>query len=575
MLQPPAHASSKHQQTEIAHPFVEIHFSSYHPPSIRQFDHSIELFSLKLPSSQFIERKSHSVPVHRHFQRHSVDIMIEGPDVFDYLVWDKNDEEWEIVQPKLRQRSTLHAVEDLGTAKFGSTAKWVSPMSIGGYNIIYRLKVEGFDSEVLVRRPIPCYAQFPVEKTSIEAATMMYLEKHTKIPVARTFFHGEDPKLGSFIIMEYIEHPQCMSTAHNATNEDVSKPFTLNPDIPEEVLQNHYQHVAACLLELSQHTFPRIGSLVEVNPGTFSIAARPVTKNMNDMLQLANIPGVILPPQLKTYQTVDEYYVWLAEMHIAQLVFQQNDLVRTEQECRNKYVARQLFRRLARDGKLSKFGFKEDNWSAQSKTKSMKLSSMPSNSDSFRLYCDDLRPANILLTASDAITAIIDWEFTYAAPSQFSLDPPWWLLLDTPDQWDAGLDNWITLYEPRLETWISAMKKAEEDTKLNGGIAGVPLSTYMRESWETGRFWLTYVARKSWAFETIFWKYLDERFFGPREQGLPRNHYWKARIDLLSEDERNAMEPFVEQKMETRKERKIVDWDPEAAKGRFAEMLFD
>ena len=35
------------------------------------------------------------------------------------------------------------------------------------------------------------------------------------------------------------------------------------------------------------------------------------------------------------------------------------------------------------------------------------------------------------------------------------------------------------------------------------------------------------------------------------------------------------MEPFVKRKMETRKERKIVDWDPEAAKGRFAEMLFD
>lgn len=171
--------------------------------------------------------------------------------------------------------------------------------------------------------------------------------------------------------------------------------------------------------------------------------------------------------------------------------------------------------------------------------------------------------------------AIIDWEFTYAATSQFSLDPPWWLLLDTPDQWDAGIDNWITIYEPRLETWISAMEKAEEDTRLNNGIAGVPLSTYMHESWETGRLWLTYAARKSWAFETIFWKYLDERFFRPREQGLPRNHYWKARIDLLSEDERIAMEPFVQQKMEAGKERKIVDWDPNAAKDRFAEMLFD
>lgn len=103
--------------------------------------------------------------------------MAEGPDDFDYLVWDKNDEEWEKVKQQLRQPSTLQAVEDLATTKFGSTAKWISPMNIGGYNIIYRLKVDGLDSEVLLRRPIPCYAQFPVEKTSIEAATMMYLEK--------------------------------------------------------------------------------------------------------------------------------------------------------------------------------------------------------------------------------------------------------------------------------------------------------------------------------------------------------------------------------------------------------------
>ena len=54
------------------------------------------------------------------------------------------------MQLKLRQRSTLHAVEDLGTAKFGSIAKWVSLMNIGGYNIIYKFKVKGFDFEVLV-----------------------------------------------------------------------------------------------------------------------------------------------------------------------------------------------------------------------------------------------------------------------------------------------------------------------------------------------------------------------------------------------------------------------------------------
>jgi hypothetical protein len=43
----------------------------------------------------------------------------------------------------------------------------------------------------------------------------------------------------------------------------------------------------------------------------------------------------------------------------------------------------------------------------------------------------------------------------------------------------------------------------------------------------------------------------------------------------LSDDERNAMELFVERKMEARKERKVVDWEPEAAKSRFAEILFN
>jgi hypothetical protein len=55
---------------------------------------------------------------------------------------------------------------------------------------------------------------------------------------------------------------------------------------------------------------------------------------MNDMLQLASIPHAILPPENKTYCTTDEWYVALAEMHMAQLIFQHNDLVTTEDDCR-------------------------------------------------------------------------------------------------------------------------------------------------------------------------------------------------------------------------------------------------
>jgi hypothetical protein len=97
---------------------------------------------------------------------------------------------------------------------------------------------------------------------------------------------------------------------------------------------------------------------------------------MNNMLQLANIPRAVLPPGDSTYRTADEWYIALAEMHITQLVFQHNDLVTTADDCRDKYVARQLFRKLAKQGQLSTFGFMEDDWSAQSKSQASTLAQL-------------------------------------------------------------------------------------------------------------------------------------------------------------------------------------------------------
>lgn len=225
------------------------------------------------------------------------------------------------------------------------------------------------------------------------------------------------------------------------------------------------------------------------------MAGRPITHNMTDMVRLANIPNAVLPPEGKTYGTADEWYVALAEMHIAQLIFQHNDLVLSEDDCRNKYVARQIFRRLAKQGRLSTFGFAEDDWSAQSSKimPSTTLSLVPVGSHSFRLWGDDFRAGNILLNGSDNIVAVIDWESAYAAPTQFILDPPWCLLLDLAETWSSDIDNWREIYDLRLKTWLSAMKRAEEGME-EPGPRPIALSTYMRKSWETGRFWFNYGA---------------------------------------------------------------------------------
>lgn len=361
-----------------------------------------------------------------------------------------------------------------------------------------------------------------------------------------------------------------MGQALEAPREDPDETPVLNPDISESKLKALYFKMARCVLQLAQPTFPRIGALAEAGPESYCVTGRPITLNMSNMVQLSNIPKSIFPPEGTTYQTADAWYVALAEMQIATLLFQHNDMVFSEDDCRTKYVARQLFRRLAKQGRLATFGFSEDDWSARSQHARAALP-MPDGSGSFRLWADDFRPANILVDGKDDIIGAIDWEFAYVGPTQFVLDAPWWLLLDVPDMWDDGIEDWANVYERRLETWLSAMEGAEQDMSPSC----LSLSAYMRESWETGRFWLDYAARKSWAFDTIYWKYLDERFFGERERHVPKEDLWRTRVHLLTEEEQAAMEPLVRTKMEESKERVLVEWDTAEAMRRLSSFLFD
>ncbi|KAG9240288.1 phosphotransferase [Calycina marina] len=448
---------------------------------------------------------------------------------FDELAWDKNDEEWEHAKKALSKKSLCRRLELLVAEKFGKPATWITPMIIGGFNNLYRIRVEDFSPDVLVRRPYVSQAQLPEEKTLREAATAKYIQQNTKIPIPRVLFYSDFSDVGPFIIMERIENKSTLSHALTTPGVDRSITHALDPNISQTTLKDLYLKVANIILELSYHKFTRIGSLVEADDGSFSVGGRPITQNMSDMLPLANIPSAVFSPEHKTFKSSDEYYLNLAQGHLVQLIFQQNDLVKSADDCRNKYVARQLFCQLAEQGRLSIFGFAEDDW----------------------LYGDDLRPGNILINDANEVVSVIDWEFTYTAPTQFVLDPPWWLLLDTPEMWDAGIDDWAENYELRLETWLSAMIEAEESAGSECKSTEFPLSAYMRESWETGRF------------------------FGRREDHVEKNELWKTRVHLLSEGARNAMEPFVTRKVEEKKERKLAEWDPEAARSRLKEVLLN
>lgn len=260
------------------------------------------------------------------------------------------------------------------------------------------------------------------------------------------------------------------------------------------------------------------------------------------------MPTGILPD--KTYDTTKEWYGALTGMHMAQLALQYNDAAEDDGDVRDKYVARKLFRRVIGENKV--FPDRDDA------------------SGGFKLFSQGLRPANILLDENLRVVGVIDWEFAYAAPAVFTFDPPWWLLLLEPESWPGGYREWIKAYEPRLNTFLHVLEVQEGKMGLcsSGAAAAEPLSESMRKSWEARDWMVNYGVSDSWAFDFIWWKFLDERYFGPNEAQDSR-----ARIHLLSESQKAGMSELVATKAGEWANRRIFEWDEASAVARVGSLL--
>jgi hypothetical protein len=210
-------------------------------------------------------------------------------------------------------------------------------------------------------------------------------------------------------------------------------------------------------------------------------------------------------------------------------------------------VARQLFYKLAKDKRLS----------------------VPCHENGpFKLWCDDFRPANVLLNDDHHLAGVVDWEFTYAAPVEFSYAPPWWLLIEKPEFWSEGIEDWTRVFERRLETFLEAMRQCEDMGDQQGQCR---LSDRMRQSWKTGDFWVVYALLHSFAFDAIYWQKIDQRFFGPTKTKDP-NEAWKERSYLLDQNQRSEMERLVTTKLEEMEDR-VLAWDPDEYTVNFGQRL--
>ncbi|KAI1096437.1 phosphotransferase family protein [Rostrohypoxylon terebratum] len=473
----------------------------------------------------------------------------------DDIVWRKLDEATEEWDKSIRKADIYRAVVNFILKYKDGPGEQMHRVIKGGYNVIYRLEYKD-GSSVIMRVPIKGLVPFSDEKVRYEVATMRYVAANTTIPIPHVYHYGtaaENPtSLGPFIIMDYIDHHQNMSRELLDSTLPIDKHPVLDPNINEEKLEILYAQMANILLQLSMLKFPRIGSLVEGGEKSISVKGRPLTANMTDIIIHTNAPTSVLPEPSRTFDTEDEWCSALADMHMAQLSFQHNDAVEDEDDARDKYVARQLFRNLAKEKRIVPKG--------------------SDLNDRFRLFSEDFRPVNVLLDKDLKIVSVIDWEFAYAAPAQFSYDPPWWLLLEEPECWPGGYQAWMEAYEPRLRTFLRVLE-AEEKKMADADIAGkmdnltladddksskIPLSQRMRESWEKRTWMVSYAARKSWAFDFVWWKFLDEKYFGPNE-----DQDYKARLELLSQPQRDAIDSFVARKMEELEDGEKVNFGDE------------
>lgn len=387
----------------------------------------------------------------------------------------------------------------------------------GSFNFSFRFRFSDGGPDAIIRFPKPGHTATSLrdEKVANEVRVMEFISKNTTIPVPHVHSWGltaDSPhQFGPFIIMDYIEGT-LLSTILKQPTESDQEDIVLSPDIDNTALDKIYRQLASYILQLSQLVFTRIGAISKENDSnTWSVTGRPLTYNMNELVTVAGCSNDVLPTL--PFNSTSEYLKFMAKQHLAHLLAQRN-IADDAEIAQARFVARHRYCQL-----ISKYCIDD--------------------SGPFMLFCDDLRPSNMLVNPETLqITAVLDLEFTNAMPAQYTYDPPWWLLLSGPDVWlDRGsMDEFQALYEPRMEQFIRALEEVENMSGV-GGKQPIEshLSARMRKSWAEGRFWFNYAARKSFEMDAVYWAQLQDG---------------GTSTDLLEEDLHTEMQHFCKAKME-------------------------
>lgn len=270
----------------------------------------------------------------------------------------------------------------------------------------------------MFRVPIPSLVAFPEEKTRAEVAAMLHVAKHTTIRVPRVYHWGTaaDNPTGldlPFMIIEFIPHAYDLGTL-------LAQPgLVQRPDLKGDanlIKENLFRQLANMHIQLSQLHSQSMSALDVVENHTVTSGA-PKTFLLNNQIISYHVPQAVFASDIITpIATSRQWFMSIAEKYIAGLLYDENP-DREADEIRSMFVARYLFRQLAQKRKLPQSP-DDDKFSTEG------------NTETFRLWCDDFRPHNMLCNEKGEVQGVIDWEFVYFAPESYIYDPPYWLFID-------------------------------------------------------------------------------------------------------------------------------------------------
>jgi hypothetical protein len=436
--------------------------------------------------------------------------------VFDEIAETDGDNEWKAWLEKVFASRNEIVTFVAGRREEGKAGDFVRYLK-GSFNLSICIKFGDGGPNAIIRFPKPGHTATALrdEKVANEVQFMKYLSQNTTIPLPRVISWGsteESPQqLGPFIIMDYVDGTR-LSTILKQQTENDQEDVVLNPDINDTTLDIVYDQIADYMVQLSELDFTGIGAISE-DPAsnTWSVTGRPLTYNMNELATVSGYPIDKFPTA--QFASVKEYFQNLANEHLIHLRTQRN-LTDDPEDAQKRFIARHRFKQLIPQYCIEDTG-------------------------PFKPFCDDLQPSNMLADPKTLqITAVLDFEFTNAMPAQFAYDPPWWLLLLGPDMWleRRTMEEFLNRYEPRMEQFLRALERVEAKSGSRGKQAGGPrLSTLMRDSWRTGRFWFDYGIRKSFDVDAVYWAALHD--------GSPG-------IESLDDEARAEMESIRQTKME-------------------------